>query len=294
MTQPIELPASASRQPGLGGLASTVVENALGRAQIYDHGAHVAAFQPRASTYPVLWLSQQSMFEDDKAIRGGVPLCFPWFGPRDGDSSAPMHGLARLGLWQLSQASEDSGGTKLQFVPSPELEERGLWPKGAAVSLQVLVGEALEISFTAEARERSCAFEIALHTYLSVGDVRTVEVFGLEGAPFWDKVARTQQRGDRGSLRIKGETDRVYTSSSTCTVRDSAWRREIVIEKQNSGSTVVWNPGAAKASKMPDFGDGEWSQMLCVETANVGRHRIELALGASHTTTARISVREMA
>lgn len=291
MTQPIELPASVRREESSGGLACYAIENAHATARIYEHGAHVAAFQPRSSAHAVLWLSQQSMLEDDKPIRGGVPLCFPWFGPRGEDSNAPMHGLARTSPWLLSQASEDANGTSLVFVPSPELEDKGLWPK-AEVSLRVLVGQSLQLSFSVQAREQACSFEIALHSYFCVGDVRLVEVSGLEGASFWDKVRRTQQRGDRGPIRIAGETDRVYTSASTCTVSDASWRRDIVIEKESSGSTVVWNPGAAKAKAMPDFGDDEWSQMLCIETANVGRHRIELAHGASHTTTARISVRD--
>ncbi len=290
MTIP-DLPPSVRRDEGRGGLACYTVQNALASAQIYEHGAHVAAFQTRDSQHPLLWLSEQSLFEEGKAIRGGVPLCFPWFGPRAEDSSAPMHGIARTGLWQLSAASEDDSGTRLLLVPSPELRDEPLWPRGCRASLEVLVGEALQITFSAQAQSQSCGFEVALHTYLSVADVRLAEVRGLEGAPFWDKVARTQQRGDAGPLRIAGETDRVYSSTSTCTVRDGSSRREITIEKQNSGSTIVWNPGEAKARAMPDFDDGGWRRMLCIETGNVGRHRVELGAGQSHQMTARLSAR---
>ena len=293
MTQPIELPPSARREESSSGLVSYAVENALATARIYEHGAHIAAFQPRSSEHPVLWLSRDSSFESDQAIRGGVPLCFPWFGPRADDPKAPMHGLARTGMWQLSQASESAAGTSLTFVPSPALEEESLWPEEAEISLQVLVGESLQMSFSVRAPEQKCDFEIALHTYFSVGDVRLVEIKGLEGAPFWDKVRRAQQRGESKPIRIKGETDRVYNSASTCIVRDPSWRREIVIDKDHSSSTVVWNPGEAKAQAMPDFPSDEWSGMLCIETANVGRHRIELAPGDAHTTTARISLRQM-
>ena len=294
MTQPIELPPSIRREESSSGLVSYAVENALATARIYEHGAHIAAFQPRQSEHPVLWLSRDSRLESDQPIRGGVPLCFPWFGPRPDDPKAPMHGLARTGMWQLAQASEDVRGTSLTFVPSPELEEQPLWPEETEIALQVLVGASLEMSFSVRAVEHKCDFEIALHTYFSVGDVRLVEIGGLENAPFWDKVRRTQQRGESKPIRIKGETDRVYNSASTCIVRDSAWRREIVIDKENSGSTVVWNPGEAKALAMADFPSDEWSQMLCIETANVGRHRVELTPGASHITRARISVRQMA
>ncbi len=287
-----DLPPSVRREEGRGGLACYTVQNALASAQVYEHGAHVAAFQARNAEHPLLWLSEQSLFEEDKAIRGGVPICFPWFGPRAEDSSAPMHGIARTGAWQLSQASEDDAGTRLVFVPSTELKDESLWPRGCRASLEVLVGEALQITFSAQAGAQSCDFEIALHTYLRVGDVRLVEISGLEGAPFWDKVARTQQRGEAGSLSIAGETDRVYSSTSTCTVSDKSWRRKITIEKQNSGSTIVWNPGEAKARSMPDLGGDARSRMLCIETGNVGRHRVELGAGQTHQMTARISARE--
>jgi D-hexose-6-phosphate mutarotase len=291
---PIELPPSVRREIGQGGLASTIIENAFATAQIYDHGAHVTAFQPRSATYPVLWLSSQSHFEDGKPIRGGVPICFPWFGPRADDAEAPMHGLARTGRWILTQAQENESGTQLTFVPSEELEKEKLWPREAQVSLQVLVGEALELQFNVTAGDESCEYEAALHSYFSVGDARTVEVRGLEGAPYWDKAARGQRGGEKKPLSIKGETDRVYNSASTCVARDTPWQREIVVEKENSGSTIVWNPAEAKARAMADFGDDEWRGMLCIETANVGRHKIELKAGESHTMTARISVRKIA
>jgi D-hexose-6-phosphate mutarotase len=291
----LQLPSSVRREEGPGGLGLYIVENAHATAQIFEQGAHVAAFHPRASLRPLLWMSQSSHYATEQPLRGGVPICFPWFGPRAEDPSAPAHGVARIGDWVLRSASDEASGTRLTFAPAPELEEQPLWPHSLRVSFEVLVGAALELRFSV-ANERANAFdyEIALHTYFAVGDVRTVEVSGLEGVPFWDKVRRVQQKGERGALRPSGEVDRVYGSTSTCVLRDAAWDREITVEKEGSKSTVVWNPHEKKAAAMEDFGDAEWPQMLCIETANVGQNRVHLKAGESHSTVARLSVRDSA
>lgn len=268
------------------------IENAHATAEICAHGAHLAHWQPRGHK-PVLWMSEQSDFAVGEAIRGGVPLCFPWFGPKSDDANAPAHGIARTLNWQLKSASEDEVATELIFVPSDEIIAQNDWPQ-CEVLLRVSIGEQLNISFEAHNNSAStCSYEIALHSYFAVSDVRQVSISGLENAFYWDKVAQRDCAADNAPLRFTGETDRVYDSASTCTLRDEAWQREIVIDKNRSMNTVVWNPWIEKAARMDDFGDDEWTQMACIETANVGDNRVVLKPGEGHYTSATIGVRDL-
>lgn len=268
------------------------IENAHATAEIYAHGAHLAHYQPRVHK-PVLWMSERSDFATGEPIRGGVPLCFPWFGAKKDDANAPAHGLARLSDWRLKSASEDEAATELIFVPSPEILVQNDWPK-CDVLLRVSIGEQLNIRFQAHNNSAStCSYEIALHSYFAVSDVRQISIAGLENARYWDKVAQSEFAAENAPLRFNGETDRVYDSASTCTVRDEAWQREIVVEKGHSQNTVVWNPWLEKAALMGDFGDDEWPHMACIETANVGENCVVLAPNEGHSTSATISVRDL-
>ena len=268
------------------------IENAHATAEIYAHGAHLAHYQLRGQQ-PVLWMSERSDFAAGEPIRGGVPLCFPWFGPKNDDASASAHGLARLSDWQLKSAREDEAATELIFVPSAELVAQNDWPQ-CDVQLRVSIGAQLGISFeTRNNAASTCTYEIALHSYLAVSDVRQISINGLENATYFDKVAQRECETDNAPLRFNGETDRVYDSASTCTLRDEQWQREIVIEKNDSLNTIVWNPWIEKAQRMNDFGDEEWPHMACIETANVGDNRVVLAPGAAHSTNATISVRDL-
>ncbi len=129
-----------------------------------------------------------------------------------------------------------------------------------------------------------------LHSYLSVSDVRNVELVGLAGAAYDDKVsgAHACPQGE-GALRFVAETDRVYDSSARVSVLDLAHKRRLVIDKTRSATTVVWNPWLDKAQRMSDFGDDEWPGMLCVEAGNAGPHRVKLTPASRHTTTTIIS-----
>ena len=289
------------------------IENAAATAEIYAHGAHIAHWQPRPQQ-PVLWMSEHSHFEARQSIRGGVPICFPWFGPKSDDPNAPAHGLARTLNWQLKSASEDESATELIFVPAPEVAAQNGWPK-LDIQLRVSIGEQLEISFEAHNKSAStCSYEIALHSYFAVSDVRNIPLNGLEDATYFDKVAFQRRfrwlmpmenalssykneppecEAENASLHFTHETDRIYKSASTCTLRDEAWQREIVIEKSHSLNTIVWNPWIEKAARMADFGDEEWTQMACIETANVGENHVILAPNESHSTSAKISARDL-
>jgi glucose-6-phosphate 1-epimerase len=273
-------------EAGLGGLTKAIVTTPVASGEIYLHGAHVTSWQP-AGHEPVLWMSRSSLFQTGKPIRGGVPICFPWFGPHASDPSAPAHGFARTALWEVTDARTTAeGGISLTLQTRID---------SFSVRFTVEFGSVLQMALTTEpvpGTSTSQRFEDALHTYFSVSDVRSVSISGLEQARYIDKVDGAAEKSATGNAIVfMGETDRVYLNTvAECQLIDPDRKRTIVISKSGSQSTVVWNPWIAKSARMPDFGDHEWPEMVCIETANVGSNAIELAPNTSHTTTVVIRV----
>jgi glucose-6-phosphate 1-epimerase len=259
-------------------------------ALVYLHGAHVASFRT-AEHGELLWVSEKAVYAAGKAIRGGVPICFPWFGAHPSDSKLPAHGFARTREFRFD-GSELHGDTLVAVFSLASADVAPELFTGAFTArLRVSVGRELSLAFEVENdAEQAFDYELALHTYLGVSDVRQVQVLGLAGATYDDKVsgARAVVEGD-APLRFGGETDRVYTSTARVTVDDPGRRRRLIIDKTSSSTTVVWNPWVDKAQRMADFGDDEWPSMLCIEAANVSPHAIRLGPQSRHTTTTIIS-----
>jgi glucose-6-phosphate 1-epimerase len=264
-----------------------------GEAEVYLHGAHVSRWRPKGQK-DVLFMSAASQFASDKPIRGGVPLIFPWFGPRQGNPQSPAHGFARVLPWNVVACDRQSDGScAMSLELTSDDATRKTWPHDFRLRFTIAAAKKLSMTLTVfNTGPQPFVFEEAMHTYLAVGDVRQASITGLAGATFIDKVdgfARKQQGPE--PIRITGETDRVYLNTkSACVVNDPAWGRKLVVEKENSNATVVWNPWIAKAKAMSDFGDEEWPDMLCVETCNCADHAVTLAPGASHAMTAIVSV----
>lgn len=287
------LPASVRRDAGRNGLPRLVVSSPLGAGEIYLHGAHVTAWQP-AGGAPVIWMSRESQFAADKAIRGGVPICFPWFGAHASDAGAPMHGFGRLRDWSLAGAEDRAGEVQLTFsLRSDDVSRRSAWPHDFAAEFRVVMGRGLAMAFdVANTGRTPVRFEAALHTYFDIAEIQHVAVTGLEGVEYLDKVrdfAKTTE--GQAPIRFTGETDRVYLETeSTVVIHDERRSRRIEIAKSGSRSTVVWNPWIGRAKAIADFGDDEWPGMLCIETANVRDAAVELEPGSHHTMTALITV----
>jgi glucose-6-phosphate 1-epimerase len=277
---------------GRGGLPRVTVTSDLASAEIYLHGAHLTSYAPRGAR-PVLFMSGESHFDRARPIRGGVPVIFPWFGPRAGFPESPAHGFARIRAWGLeSCAAGADGSVQIAFTLAAGEATLGLWPGSFDLRLTFDIGSSLGIEMEARAGGVPFSFEEALHTYLQVGDVRQVRVDGLQGAEYLDKVDSFRRKTQPPeAVRITGETDRVYLNTQgTCIVRDPVLERTLTVEKENSGSTVVWNPWIDKARAMPDFGDDEWPRMICVETANVGEAAVRLGAHETHRMRARLKV----
>ena len=287
------VPDSVRLAPGAGGLPMLRVDGPTGWAEIYLHGAHVTAWAPRGQE-SVLWLSGLSRFDESTAIRGGVPVCFPWFGPLAGRPDAPRHGFARTAAWTVDGADDDGQDVTVRLALADSDATRGsAWPHPFAALCTVVVGArltvALEVTSTGDA---PVTYEEALHTYLAVADVTAAEVTGLEGIAYLDKTAGgARVAGEDGPLRVTGEVDRIYLGApSTVTLRDRAGARAVRVGTSGAGSTVVWNPGREGARATSDLDDDGWSTMLCVEASNVGPAAVHLEPGQSHTLVTSIGV----
>ena len=284
-----DLPASVRAAPGAGGLPRLVVDGPEASAEVYLQGSHVASWVPRGED-PVLWMSARSAFTPGVPLRGGVPLCFPWFGADP--AGGPQHGFARTADWALLDAHESGAEVVLTLGLSDSPASRSsTWPHRFDARLTVTVGGRLTLALEVRnTDDHPFSFTEAFHTYLAVGDVRTVTVGGLEGSPYVDRLQPADQQEAAGRpLTIDRETDRIYARAGAITVDDPAGRRSLRVSASGAADAVVWNPWVAKSAAMADFGDDEWTRMLCVETGTVLRP-VGLAPGETHTMTQTLEV----
>jgi glucose-6-phosphate 1-epimerase len=236
-------------------------------------------------------MSRQSWFAPARPVRGGVPLCWPWFGPA-AQAGLPAHGFARVLTWQLADLRLASDGTCTAVLTASGAGAAG-FPHPYALTLRLSFGKRMEIALeSVHGAPTAQPIAEALHTYLAVGDVRRVRIHGLEGCAYQDRVATpTPLVQDQHPIVIDAETDLLYEGHrGAVIVDDPVLGRRLRLAKTGSASTVVWNPWIAKAARMPDFGDHEWLGMLCVEAANAGADVVSVAPGASHRIATVIEV----
>jgi glucose-6-phosphate 1-epimerase len=282
---------------GSGGLTKIVIATPQSRAEVYLLGAHVAYWQP-VGGQPVIWMSQKSNFAIGQPIRGGVPVCFPWFGPLPDAAGSPLHGYVRLIPWDVESVDALADGSIAVglWIKFHQPTVPG-WPGNFELHYRITVGAELAMSLEARnCQDQPMTITEALHTYLCVSDVRNVSVTGLAGREFVDKVdGGARKRQAAPPITFEGETDRAYLNAlRTCVLSDAGLGRCVRISKSGSSSTVVWNPWVEKARKMPDFGDEEWPGMVCIETANALSNAVTIPPQGTHTMEARISVAPLA
>ncbi|HTX20566.1 MAG TPA: D-hexose-6-phosphate mutarotase [Candidatus Aquilonibacter sp.] len=264
---------------GHGGLPLVKIRTPWSAAEICLHGAHVTHFQKNGEP-PLLFVSAKSHFATSEAIRGGVPICFPWFGPRDG---GPAHGLARILSWDLAETSVANNGSVTVRLRLPKENLTSEW-SALRTEFVVTVADTLtmELVATNESAGKTLEIENCLHTYFRVGDITQVSIAGLQGLPFDDFALGTtgaRKLENDAALRITKETNRVYPDATGAVeIRDENLKRIIRVEKSNSKSTVVWNPWTTQ--KLPDdFDPPEYRKMVCVESGNVKQNKISLNPG---------------
>ncbi|MFH2133627.1 MAG: D-hexose-6-phosphate mutarotase [Pseudomonadota bacterium] len=277
------------------GVIIAEVSNQFALANIALQGAHIATFQPRGEE-PVLWLSPNAKFAPGKSIRGGVPICWPWFGPHKTDSSLPGHGFARTVPWELLETkAHPDGSTSLRFGLTESDSTRAQWPHASTAQLEVTVGKSLRVELVTT-NTGDAPFELgeALHTYFQISDIDDMTIRGLEDCEYLDKVQDFARCTQQGGIRIESEVDRVYVNTEAdCVIEDKGLKRAIRIAKQGSRSTVVWNPWQEKAEKMGDFGPKLHRDMVCVESGNALENVLTLQAGETHRLVAEYSVEKL-
>lgn len=271
-------------------MRTETIDIATCTGSVIDHGAHVMGWQPRDG-WPVIFTSAAAVYAEDTAIRGGVPVCFPWFGPGREPGAPYGHGFARTTTWrQVGNEVTDDARTVTYRLSSDDATD-DYWPHRYWAILAARFGAELTVSLTVTNLDtRPFTYEAALHTYLSVADIREVRVEGLDGVAYVDKAADGAVRRQAGAVTFAGLTDRVYASAGPVAVVDAAGGREVRVSTSGAEQLVVWNPGKDKAAEIPDLAAGEWERFVCVEAGCVLDRAVRLEPEQSHTLTTTIGV----
>jgi glucose-6-phosphate 1-epimerase len=277
---------------GRGGLPVVRVSTAAVVAEISLYGAQVTRWKP-AGAKEVLFLSEKSYWDAGHAIRGGIPVCFPWFGDKADDANAPKHGFVRTRQWRLDSLSAlDDGAVTLVCITESDATTLQLWPHHFCVAYRITAGAKLRLELSVINRGNTqMRFEEALHSYLRVGQIQSVSMRGLESTAYLDKNDEFREKPQEGEIKFAGATDHIYLKTSKAVdLIDRSLGRIVRTEKVNSETTVVWNPWIEGAAKLSDFGNDEWQRMVAVEGCNVQAAAIQLGPGEEHTLRVTLSL----
>lgn len=267
---------------GEGGFPLITIDNAFARASICAHGGQVLSYCPVNTNDDLLFVSRQAQFQPGKAIKGGIPVCWPWFGPDPEQRGRPAHGFVRTRDWQLLLTeTRVDGSTRVQLGTRDDDKTRSDWPHAFSLEIEITIGETLDVALiTHNTGEAAFSVTQAQHTYFNVGDLRQVQVLGLAGHDYLDKLADGARVTQSGPINIDGPLDRIYLQTlDRLIIDDPSLGRAIHIEREGSRSAVVWSPWIEQARAMGDFGDDEYLRTLCVETTNAAEDRVTIAPG---------------
>lgn len=271
-------------------LGLSTVDTGLATGQVLEQGAQVLRWAPRGAA-PVLYVSSAVRYAAGAPVRGGIPVCWPWFGPGRAGDRSPIHGVVRTARWRLIERREHpDGAVELSYgLDSDELEVPDFADRWT-LQLSVRFADTLVVELTTtNTGAEPFILEEALHAYLVVGDIHRTRIEGLAGAAYVDKVAGRLCEQD-GPVVFTGETDRVFRRGGTVTVHDPALARTLTVTSTGAANTVIWNPWAAKAAEAADIGDQDWTGFMCVEAANALADVLTVAPGQAHAIGYRLSV----
>jgi glucose-6-phosphate 1-epimerase len=286
-----EIPGTAQLVEGNGGLPKVRITTPEAAGEMYLHGANVTSWRPRGAA-EVLFVSSKSLWDHGHAIRGGVPICFPWFGGKADDPKAPSHGLVRAKAWKLESIAQAGGAVTVSMFTESDEDTKRWWPAEFRLVYRATFGSelSLELGMT-NTGKTPLRFEEALHAYHTVGNIEDTRVRGLDTVAYVDKTDGNRKKMQQGEIVIVSETDRVYLNTTDAIeVEDPVLHRRMRVTKENSRTTVVWNPWVQKAHTLSDFGDDEWRQMICIESSNVADFAVDLAPGQEHKMKALVRV----
>jgi glucose-6-phosphate 1-epimerase len=290
------IPGVARVSEGNSGLARVQITGAFGEGEMYLHGAHVTSWRP-AGNEEVLFLSTKSRWEEGQAIRGGIPICFPWFRAKLDDPHAPAHGFVRTKTWQLEsivevENKENEKGIAVTMFTESDDRTRKWWPGGFRLVHRVTFGSQLRLELACvNTGTTPFRFEEALHTYNRIANIQDARLQGLDGGSYLDNTESNKKKTQNGDVAIASPTDSAYCNTQNeVDLLDANKKRRIRLRKEHSLTTVVWNPWSEGAARLHDLGDGEWKQFLCVEASNILDAAIHLAPGEEQRMAAVLTV----
>ena len=264
------------------------IKNNRACASLALQGAHLFHYHCFADPDALLWLSRASLFQSGKAIRGGIPVCWPWFGRHPADPALPQHGFARTALWELvAEEDSDPAHTVLVLRLTDSPVSLKIWPYAFELLLTITIGSSLTLALTTKNLDsRPLTVTSALHSYFAVSEISRVAVKGLEQTPYFDALSRSE-KVQTGKLTIDREVDRIFQQVNyPLTLVDQD--RTITIDARGSSSAVIWNPWQEKSAAMADMTEDSYTTMLCVETTNALADGRSIAPGEEHTVTAML------
>lgn len=272
---------------------------------VAQQGAQILSYQ-QAEQPPLIWLSPQAAYQRGQSVRGGVPLCWPWFGDLRRNpqavqahfhlEQAPAHGLVRTLDWELLGIDEEDGAVTLRFAYDTRNQPLEGWPRDVGLTFVVRVAQDLGMSLETHNRgTEPLTLSQALHSYFAVSDVRQVSVEGLQGCRYIDTLQDWRELRQQDALVFDAETDRIYIDTAArLSIIDPGWGRRIHLDARGSRSAVLWNPWIDKASRLSQFPDDAWQSMLCIETANVLEDIVQLKADERHRLELRLSSEPLA
>ena len=275
------------------GFTYAEINNAKAHATIATYSGQVLSYRPKSQEKDLLFVSDKAYYQVGKAIKGGIPICWPWFGADPEDLGRAAHGFVRNRQWDMiATESLADGSTKVVMGLTDTEETRDIWPHAFKLLIEITVGDTLKIDLiTNNTGDTNIAISQALHTYFYVGDISQVQVTGLEGKDYLDKLEHFATKTQSGPITINGEVDRIYTGvDGDLVIDDASLGRKIRISSAGCSTAVVWNPWDDVARSMGDLGDDDYKIMLCVETANAGPETVDVPAGESCTLTAEYSI----
>jgi glucose-6-phosphate 1-epimerase len=275
------------------GFVYAEINNARAHATVSTYSGQLLSYRPKDRQEDLLFVSDKAYYEAGKAIKGGIPVCWPWFGPDPENRGRPAHGFVRNRQWQVSGSeSLADGSTKIILSITDNEATRALWPHPFRLDIEITVGDTLRVELvTHNTGNDSITISQALHSYFRVGDITRVSVLGLDGINYLDKANDSTHKTQAGPLTISAEVDRIYTDTTgELTIDDASLERKIAITSSGCSTTVVWNPWVEIAVSMADLDDDDYLQMLCVETANAGPETVTITAGDCYRLTAEYSI----
>ena len=288
-----ERPGTAEVVAGNGGLPKVRITSAEATGEIYLHGAQVTSWKPTGGE-EVFFLSSRSRWEEGHAIRGGVPVCFPWFRGKRDDPAAPAHGFVRTKAWQIESIAQVGGAVTVSMFTESDEHATKWWAAEFRLLLRATFGRELRLELAVTNTGRtSLRFEEALHAYYRVGNVELARARIPDALHYFEGTDLHHKRTQLGDIVVSSETDRLYLNThDAIELEDPLLHRRICVMKENSRTTVVWNPWQQKAHSLSDLGPEEWRQMICIEPCNVSDFAVDLEPEQRHTMKSVVRIVE--